>query len=187
MVTSGKNTDFSVLKAFTVTAGEVISLFAQKMGIKLFAAKGKVKIQAQGDEMVLDALKDVRISSSEGNVIIRAEKDILLVGSGGAYLRIGNGEVESGAPDKIIQRAAVWQKFGGQSASEMAQKWDKANFAYTPKAIHPYDGSALSGQQLFMQAEDAASKIVSTAEDGKSVLLKQADVVADRMRFKEGK
>jgi type VI secretion system secreted protein VgrG len=47
MVTSGKNTDFSVLKAFTVTAGEVISLFAQKMGIKLFAAKGKVKIQAQ--------------------------------------------------------------------------------------------------------------------------------------------
>ena len=187
MATSGKNTDFSVLKAFTVAAGEIISLFAHKMGIKVFAAKGKVEIQAQGDEMALDALKDVRISSSEGKVIIRAEQDILLVGSGGAYLRIGNGEVESGAPDKIIQRAAVWQKFGGQSASEMAHKWDKADFAYTPKAVHLYDSAALSGQTLHMQAEDAASKIVSTAEDGKSVVLKQADVVTDRMRFKDEK
>lgn len=187
MATSGKNTDFSVLKAFTVAAGEIISLFAQKMGIKVFAAKGKVEIQAQGDEMALDALKDVRISSSEGKVIIRAEQDILLVGSGGAYLRIGNGEVESGAPDKIIQRAAVWQKFGGQSASEMAHKWDKADFAYTPKAVHLYDSAALSGQTLHMQAEDAASKIVLTAENGKSVVLKQADVVTDRMRFKDEK
>ncbi|MCQ4095083.1 type VI secretion system tip protein VgrG [Erwinia persicina] len=185
--TSGGNTDFSILKKLTVAAGERISLYAQKLGIKLFAGKGQVQIQAQSDEMTLDALKDIRISSSGGKVIIRAEQDILLVGSGGAYLRIGNGEVESGAPDKIIQRAAVWQKFGGQSASEMAQKWDKADFAYTPKAVHLYDNAALSGQTLHMQAEDAASKIVSTAEDGKSVVLKQADVVTNRMRFKDEK
>lgn len=185
--TSGGNTDFSILKKLTVAAGERISLYAQKLGIKLFAGKGKVQIQAQSDEMTLDALKDIRISSSEGKVIIRAEQEILLVGSGGAYLRIGNGEVESGAPDKIIQRAAVWQKFNGQSASEMAQKWDKTDFAYTPKAIHLYDNSALSGETLFIQAEDAASKIISTAENGKSVLLKQVDVVTDRMRFKDGK
>ncbi|WP_350307983.1 DUF2345 domain-containing protein, partial [Photorhabdus viridis] len=34
MATSGKNTDFSVLKKFTVAAGEAVSLFAQKLGIK---------------------------------------------------------------------------------------------------------------------------------------------------------
>ncbi|HDJ8694756.1 TPA: type VI secretion system tip protein VgrG, partial [Escherichia coli] len=61
--TSGKNSDFSVLKKFTVAAGETVSLFAQKLGIKIFAGKGKVEIQAQGDEMLLDALKDIRISS----------------------------------------------------------------------------------------------------------------------------
>ncbi|KFK91927.1 MULTISPECIES: type VI secretion system Vgr family protein, partial [unclassified Serratia (in: enterobacteria)] len=127
--TSGKNSDFSVLKKFTVAAGERISLFAQKLGIKLFASHGKVEIQAQGDEMTLDALKDVRISSSEGKIVISAKQDILLVGSGGAYIRIGNGVVESGAPDKIIERAAVWQKFSGQSASQMAQKWETADFA----------------------------------------------------------
>lgn len=135
IATSGKNTDFSILKNFTVAAGEAISLFAQKLGIKFFAAKGKVEIQAQSDGMTLDALKDVLISSSEGNVIIRAKQDILLVGSGGAYLRIGNGEVESGAPDKIIQRAAVWQKFGGQSAGEMFNTWQQGNYELNSQII----------------------------------------------------
>lgn len=135
IATSGKNTDFSILKNFTVAAGEAISLFAQKLGIKFFAAKGKVEIQAQSDGMTLDALKDLLISSSEGNVIIRAKQDILLVGSGGAYLRIGNGEVESGAPDKIIQRAAVWQKFGGQSAGEMFNTWQQGNYELNSRII----------------------------------------------------
>lgn len=58
--TSGGHTDFSALKRFTVAAGERVSLFAQKLGIKMFAGKGKVEIQAQGDEMTLDALKDTR-------------------------------------------------------------------------------------------------------------------------------
>lgn len=74
--TSGGNTDFSILKKLTVAAGERIGLYAQKLGIKLFASKGKVEIQAQGDEMTLDALKDIRVSSSEGKIIISAKKEI---------------------------------------------------------------------------------------------------------------
>lgn len=88
--TSGKNSDFSVLKKFTVAAGETVSLFAQKLGIKIFAGKGKVEIQAQGDEMLLDALKDIRISSSEGRILISAKNEIILT-SGGGYIRIGDG------------------------------------------------------------------------------------------------
>ena len=187
ITTSGENTDFSVLKAFRVAAGELISLFAEKMGIKIFAAKGRVEIQAQSDELALNALKDIRVSSSEGKIIIRAEEDILLIVSGGAYIRIGNGEVESGAPDKIIQRAAVWQKFSGQSASVMAQKWDKADFSYTPKAIHLYDGEALPAQNMVVKSEDDGIKILSTAQNGKATLQKQSGVAADRMQFKDNK
>jgi type VI secretion system secreted protein VgrG len=184
--TSGKHTDFSALKRFTVAAGERVSLFAQKLGIKIFASKGKVEIQAQGDEMALDALKDIRISSSEGKLVISAKQEIILT-SGGGYIRIADGVVECAAPDKIIQRAAVWQKFGGQSMSQAAQSWESADFSYTPKAIHAYDGSALSAQKLAIQAEDAASQTVSTSEDGKSVLMKQVDVVTDKLRFGGGK
>ncbi len=110
--TSGGNTDFSILKKLTVAAGERIGLYAQKLGIKLFASKGKVEIQAQGDEMTLDALKDIRVSSSEGKIIISAKQEIILT-SGGGYIRIADGTVECAAPDKIIERGAVWQKFGG--------------------------------------------------------------------------
>ncbi|MBM7341862.1 type VI secretion system Vgr family protein [Pantoea coffeiphila] len=184
--TSGGHTDFSALKRFTVAAGEKVSLFAQKLGIKIFASKGKVEIQAQGDEMTLDALKDIRISSSKGKLVISAKQEIILT-SGGGYIRIADGIVECGAPDKIIQRAAVWQKFGGQNMSQVAQSWESADFSYTPKAIHSYDGSALSGQKLAIQAEDKASQHVSTAEDGKSVLMKQVNVVTDTMQFEKGK
>lgn len=181
---SGKNTDFSVLKAFTVAAGERISLFAQKLGIKLFASKGKVEIQAQSDELTLDALKDIRISSSEGKIVISAKQEIVLV-SGGGYIRIGDGKVETGAPDQIIQRAAVLQKFTGQSASEMVQKWDKADFGVTPKAVHIYDGSALKNQKMIFRSEDAIEQLLSTAHDGKSPLQKQAGIERSSVKFSD--
>lgn len=137
--TSGKNSDFSVLKKFTVAAGETVSLFAQKLGIKIFAGKGKVEIQAQGDEMLLDALKDIRISSSEGRILISAKNEIILT-SGGGYIRIGDGTVECAAPDKIIERGAVWQKFSGQSISQAMQQWDSADFAVTPEILWQQTG-----------------------------------------------
>ncbi|WP_312583901.1 type VI secretion system tip protein VgrG [Atlantibacter sp.] len=184
--TSGGHTDFSALKRFTVAAGERVSLYAQKLGIKMFAGKGKVEIQSQGDEMTLDALKDIRISSSEGKLIISAKQEIILT-SGGGYIRIADGTVECAAPDKIIERGAVWQKFGGQSLSQAAQKWENANFSYTPKAIDAYDGSALAAQKMAIQGEYAASQTVSTSEDGNGDLMKQVNVVTDKLRFEEGK
>jgi hypothetical protein len=56
---------------------------------KCLPAKGKVEIQAQGDEMTLDALKDIRISSSEGKLIISAKQEIIL--TSGGYIRIADG------------------------------------------------------------------------------------------------
>ncbi|EMY8159399.1 type VI secretion system tip protein VgrG [Klebsiella pneumoniae] len=132
--TSGKNTDFSVFKKFTVAAGEAVSLFAQKLGIKIFASKGKVEIQAQSDEMLLDACKDLRISSSDGKILISAKNEIILT-SGGGYIRIGGGTVECAAPDKIIERGAVWQKFSGQSISQAMREWDSTDFAITPEIL----------------------------------------------------
>lgn len=65
--------------------------------------------------MLLDALKDIRISSSEGRILISAKNEIILT-SGGGYIRIGDGTVECAAPDKIIERGAVWQKFSARAS-----------------------------------------------------------------------
>lgn len=164
--TSGKNSDFSVLKKFTVAAGETVSLFAQKLGIKIFAGKGKVEIQAQGDEMLLDALKDIRISSSEGRILISAKNEIILT-SGGGYIRIGDGTVECAAPDKIIERGAVWQKFSGQSISQAMQQWDSADFAITPEILWQQTGKPAKNQKVQVTRGDGSVVEMTTDEQGR--------------------
>ncbi|EQA1281283.1 type VI secretion system tip protein VgrG [Escherichia coli] len=164
--TSGKNSDFSVLKKFTVAAGETVSLFAQKLGIKIFAGKGKVEIQAQGDEMLLDALKDIRISSSEGRILISAKNEIILT-SGGGYIRIGDGTVECAAPDKLIERGAVWQKFSGQSISQAMQQWDSADFAVTPEILWQQTGKPAKNQKVQVTRGDGSVVEMTTDEQGR--------------------
>ena len=163
--TSGGHTDFSALKRFTVAAGERVSLYAQKLGIKMFAGKGKVEIQAQGDEMTLDALKDIRISSSEGKLIISAKQEIILT-SGGGYIRIADGTVECAAPDKIIERGAVWQKFGGQSISQAMQSWENAEFAITPEVRRLSDDSPVAGLTLGLTGGDGMQQSLATSASG---------------------
>ncbi|MFP1851071.1 type VI secretion system Vgr family protein [Lonsdalea quercina] len=173
--TSGKHTDFSALKRFTVAAGERVSLFAQKLGIKIFASKGKVEIQAQGDEMTLDALKDIRISSSEGKLVISAKQEIILT-SGGGYIRIADGVVECAAPDKIIQRAAVWQKSGGQSLSQAAQSWESADFAVTPEVIRLSDNSPVAGLKLGLTSGDGTQQSLATSASGATTVQNNVDI-----------
>ena len=163
--TGGQHADFSVLKKFTVAAGEAISLFAQKLGIKIFAGRGKVEIQAQSDDMTLDALKDIRISSCEGKILICAEKEIILT-SGGGYIRIADGTVECAAPDKIIERGAVWQKFGGRSISQAAQQRDDVEFSITPKVIWKETGKLARNQKVFVKRGDGTVVVMTTDDQG---------------------
>jgi type VI secretion system secreted protein VgrG len=112
--TAKGNADVGVLKRFTVAAGEAVSLFAQTLGMKLFAAKGKLEIQAQGDEMLLTALRDLRIVSVEGKVIISADKEVW-IGAGGSYSRYTAEGIENGTLGEIHERCVAWDKPGATS------------------------------------------------------------------------
>ena len=73
--------------------------------MKMQANQGKVAIQAQNDEMQLNALKDATITSSAGKITIAAKEEILLT-SGGGYIKIANGEVEIGCPTMVRVKCA---------------------------------------------------------------------------------
>ena len=182
--TSGGHTDFSALKRFTVAAGERVSLFAQKLGIKMFAGKGKVEIQAQGDEMTLDALKDIRISSSEGKLIISAKQEIILT-SGGGYIRIADGTVECAAPDKIIERGAVWQKFGGQSFSQAVQKWESSEFEMGPEVLWPYSETPVASQKISLTHSDGTVQELMTSADGRGEKQNLVDPASVQINLKD--
>lgn len=114
MVTTGADTDFSVAKKFRLGVKETISLFAQKMGIKIFASKGKVEIQAQGDAMDLLAKDTLTIASQDNQIIVTAKTELIL-NCGGAYIRIKDGDVEIGTPGNIRMKCGNLQKMGPAS------------------------------------------------------------------------
>jgi len=114
IATAGSNADIGVLQRFTVAAGEAVSLFAQKLGMKLFAAKGKVEIQAQGDEMALAALKDITITSTEGRLVLTAAKEVW-IGAGGSFIKITPDSIVNGSPGEILEKCAFWDKVGATS------------------------------------------------------------------------
>ena len=102
---SGADTNISSGKNFTAHAAESLNLFAQSGGMKMQANQGKVVIQAQNDEMQLNALKDTTMTSSAGKITIAAKDEILLT-SGGGYIKIANGEVEIGCPTMVRVKCA---------------------------------------------------------------------------------
>jgi type VI secretion system secreted protein VgrG len=97
---SGQSTHIATGKSLIASVAEKISLFVQNAGMKLFAAKGKVEIQAQSDNIELVAQKTVRVLSATEKIEAAAKQEILLT-SGGAYIRIKDGNIEIHAPGKI--------------------------------------------------------------------------------------
>lgn len=163
--TAGENIDFSIFKRFTVAAGEAISLFAQKMGMKLFAARGPISIQAQTDAMTLQSDQMMSINSVSGEIVVNAAQGITLV-SKGAYIKIKDGSIEIGAPGTIklkndniswggtaslsaaLQPMSVEDpayKYPMQGGFQVIDKTTSEPKAYIPYRIETDDGSVLRG------------------------------------------
>ncbi|WP_301288212.1 type VI secretion system Vgr family protein [Ralstonia chuxiongensis] len=115
IATAGGHADVSVLKRLTVAAGERISMLAQKLGVKIFAAKGKVEIQAQSDEMRLLADQNVTVTSANGRVVIEAKEELLLK-CGGSYLRMSATGIEDGTRGERVIKS---NGFGRQGPASM--------------------------------------------------------------------
>jgi type VI secretion system secreted protein VgrG len=111
---SGKNTDISAGKSFTVAASETVSLFAQAAGMQLYAGSGKVDIQAQADAMDISALQDITIASGQGSVKVNASQELIL-SCGGAYIKLSGGNIELGCPGNILLKAANVNQTGPAS------------------------------------------------------------------------
>jgi type VI secretion system secreted protein VgrG len=113
-IVSGQSTHIATGKSLLASVSEKISLFVQNAGMKLFAAKGKIEIKALSDEMTLAALKDFTITSSEGKLVLSADKEVW-IGAGGSYIKITPDGIENGTTGKILEKCAAWDKPGPAS------------------------------------------------------------------------
>lgn len=119
-IVSGRSVHVAAGKSLIASVMEKISLFAQNAGIKLFAAKGKVEIQAKSDAMALTSQQDLNITSVDGRVVISADKEIW-IGAGGSYIKITPDLIENGTTGQILEKGASWSKQGASSMRLPAQ------------------------------------------------------------------
>ncbi|MFM0597652.1 type VI secretion system Vgr family protein [Paraburkholderia dilworthii] len=134
---SGQSTHIATGKSLITSVTQKLSLFVQNAGMKLFAAKGKVEIQAHNDNIELTAQKSVKLVSATQSVNAMAQQDVLLT-SGGAYIRISGGNIEIHAPGKIDIRGAQ-HSFDGPTS----QSW--------PMPQLPKGDTTLPGKFVFSQ------------------------------------
>ncbi|TAM53423.1 MAG: type VI secretion system tip protein VgrG [Paraburkholderia sp.] len=104
-IVSGVSTHIASGRSLIASIGEKLSLFVQNAGMKLFAAKGKVEVQAHSDGIQLTAHKDVKVISITEAVEMAGKKEILLT-SGGAYIRIKDGNIQIHAPGSVDVKGA---------------------------------------------------------------------------------
>ena len=182
IATAGGSADVSVLKRFTVAAGEAVSLFAQKLGIKLFAAKGKVEIQAQSDEMRLLADKNVTITSANGRVVIEA-KDELLLKCGGSYLLMKSTGIEEGTRGDRTIKAVAFRRQGPSSLAREMNTWKHATFDEQLSLRWPYDGAPMRNQKFALVRPDKTVIRGVTDADGNTSLQKSLWVEGMHLRL----
>jgi type VI secretion system secreted protein VgrG len=170
-----------VIKKLTVAAGEAISLFAQKFGMKLFAAKGKVEIHAQGDELALTGLKDVTITSTDGKLVLTAAKEVW-IGAGGSYIRINGERIENGTAGDILEKCAHWGKSGPQTQSIAANGATSTAFNERFRVQLP-NGEVARNRKYVITRTDGAEIHGATDSEGMVGLQQGLNVEGLNVRF----
>ncbi|MFP1764331.1 type VI secretion system Vgr family protein [Lonsdalea quercina] len=104
IATAGKNADVSVVKNLFIGVGNALSVFVRKLGIKLIANQGPVRIQAQNDLMELIARGEISVVSTEDRIEIIAKKQVTING-GGSYITLDANGIESATQGEYRTKA----------------------------------------------------------------------------------
>ncbi|WP_306564765.1 type VI secretion system Vgr family protein, partial [Aquabacterium sp.] len=141
----------------------------QDVGMKLHAASGNVRTEAQSDAFTLTAQKAIDLQSTAADIVITAPNRIVLNGGGG-YVKIEGGNIEIGTSGKASFKAAMKELTGGESASGNGPMLTKANdlfdeqFAITDEQtgevlpFYKYRMENESGEVLARGFTDSAGK-----------------------------
>lgn len=125
-ITAGDGLDIGVMKRIAVAAGDAISFFAARLGIRIFAAKGKVQVQAQSDMMELMSMQNMTASSSDGEVIITGRKGVTIGDGAGAYIKLSGGKIILGSPAGEIELKGNLKVHDPDGGNFKFPTWSKA-------------------------------------------------------------
>ncbi|PQV47493.1 type VI secretion system Vgr family protein [Paraburkholderia sp. BL21I4N1] len=131
---SGQSTHIATGKSLVASIAEKLSLFVQNGGMKLFAAKGKVEVQAHTDNIEITAQKTMKVLSSTGRIEIASAAGILLT-SGGGYIRIKDGNIEIHTPGSVDIKGAEHTFAGPAQMRTNLGAFKQSNGPYDEKFV----------------------------------------------------
>ncbi|MBP5992368.1 MAG: type VI secretion system tip protein VgrG [Acinetobacter sp.] len=113
---AGDSINISTQKSLIGHASKKISLFAAQEGARLYAGKGKVEIQAQGDALDFIAKQGIQIISTEDTVYITSPKEINLT-AGGSQVKLNGSGIFPTTGGKFEAKAGQHLFKSGKSSS----------------------------------------------------------------------
>ncbi len=169
---AGENIDQIAQQHVQVTSGERINLhagrgvamFAHGDGISAIANQGKVSIQSQNDDTQVESAKDIQLTAAGGKLVGTASDEVVLVTSGGAYLKLRGGDIELGCPGTFTVKSAGHAWDGPASMSVDMPSFGQDALDRVPKLIRSSDGNAAPGfDGQIQKASGALSNLTADA------------------------
>jgi len=164
---------------FTVNAGKGLSFFAHHGGLNAIAHFGKLVLQSQHDDTIIDSARNMQLTACDGVVTVSA-KALHLIVEDGSFVRMGNGEFVIGskhpiqyhAPDYLYDDPETMTPLRPTFSSGGADQ--KAELRY-PRAATADEklvqGGIVKDAGMNIELSDGTGTKARSGADGKSELL----------------
>ena len=166
-ITTGRHLSLSTGRSLLGSALDRISLFAHRLGVRLFAGQGKVEIQAQSDDMDIIADKVLKLISAKASIQLTAAKEITLLADG-SYIRINGNGIEQGTKGKWTVYANTRKMLGGKDMqppeTELPSGATQFNEEFCLK--DSMTGELLANTRYEVHFDDGSVVSGTTGEDG---------------------
>ncbi|KHK59694.1 hypothetical protein PI86_07700 [Burkholderia sp. A9] len=126
-------------------AGRGVAMFAHSDGVSAIANQGKVTIQSQNDDTQVESAKNIQLTAAGGRLVGTASDEVVLVTSGGAYLKLRGGDIELGCPGTFTVKSAGHAWDGPASMSADMPAFGQDTLDRVPKLVRASDGIAAPG------------------------------------------
>ncbi|WP_180000607.1 type VI secretion system Vgr family protein, partial [Acinetobacter sp. YH12239] len=153
-------------------ASKKISLFAAQEGARLYAGKGKIEIQAQGDGADLIARKGVQIISTEDTIYITSPNEINLT-AGGSQVKLNSSGILPTTGGKFEVKAGQHKFIGGEKVDVPPLKLNSSP-CYLTYQVTDFDGKPLANKNYLIFMSDGSLKKGKTNSDGETVKIETA-------------
>ncbi len=161
--TAGDAINFSTQKSFISHAQDKISLFAAQQGVRAYAAKGKVELQAQDDAIEVIARKVVKLISTEDRIELISPKEIVLTAAG-SQLKINAEGIFTTTGGKFESKAGQHSFVGGAKVPTPQVSLPMLETPYSNQIDYIWNRPSMGEKEIFI-VDKSQGKLIKSIKN----------------------